>query len=119
MIRGAAGTNIPAAPTAHLARIVYKPGWTFKVGGPDRRYLCVFATNTDTLVPSRERCTQHMFELPPEDLTLREFSRWLLEQLHTAERHETCEWLQVGGQRPFFPEHGDGDPYKPVERWDD
>lgn len=104
-------------PAGWVAGIAYKPGWKFRLGGPGNRFLCVFARTPDSLNPARERVTQHMFELPDEQ-DERVLARWLLERLLLLERHEACEFLAVGGRRPFWPNHQDeGDPYAHVERW--
>lgn len=95
-----------------LSRLSYKPGWSFKVGGPDGRFLCVFATTPDSLNPTRERTTQHMFEIPGAPSF-----RWVFDCLLLAELHEAGEFFQVDEHRPFFPHHGDeGSPYELVER---
>lgn len=105
-------------PAGWVASIAYKPGWRFRVGGPGNRFLCVFAETPDSLHPDRLRTTQHMFELPPTD-DPKERARWLLGVLLLAERHESCEFLEVDGRRPFWPNHQDeGSPYELVERWD-
>lgn len=94
----------------------YKPGWVFKVGGPESRFLCVFATTPDSLAPERERTTQHMFEIPPL-ADRRAALRWVFDRLLDCEHHEAGEFLRVGDFRPFFPHHQDeGDPYAFVER---
>lgn len=102
-----------------VASLRYKPGWTFKLGGPGNRHLCVFARTPDSLRPGCERTTQHMFEIPARVGEPQEFARWVLDCLLLAEQHETCEFLQVDGQRPFWPNHEDeGSPYERVERWE-
>ena len=36
-----------------------------------------------------------------------------------AELHEAGEFFELGGHRPFFPNHQDeGSPYERVERWE-
>lgn len=99
-----------------VAALAYKPGWRFKLGGPLNRYLCVFATTPDSHAPTRERTTQHMFELP--DLDGRDFARWVFDRLLDAERHEAGEFFQIDGFRPFYPNHQGEDPYVHVERWE-
>jgi len=104
--------------TADLASLAgslsYKPGWTFKAGGPGGRSLCVFATTPDSMNPDRQRTTQHMF-VPPADCV--DLVRWVFDCLLLAERHETGEFFQVDGARPFFPHHqGEGSPYDIVDR---
>lgn len=102
-----------------MASLVYRPGWVFKLGGPGREMLCIFARTADTLHPERQRTTQHQFAIPAEAAgDLPAFARWVLARLMQVERHEAAEWLQVAGRRPFWPNHQDeGSPYEPVERW--
>lgn len=101
-----------------IERVGYKPGWTFKRGGPGGRFMCVFARTPDSLAPARERVTQHMFEVP-DGLDGRGFARWVLDCVLLAERHEACEFLSFDGVRPFWPNHQDeGDPYEHVEHWE-
>lgn len=95
-----------------LAQLRYKPGWSFRLGGPNNRFLCVFARTLDSHQPDRERTTQHMFEIPA-DATV----RWVFDQVLLAELHEAGEFFQVGDHRPFYPHHQDeGSPYELVER---
>lgn len=117
---GRGASSGPAAVAGFLARLRYKPGWAFKVGGPGGRLLCVYVTAPDTLDPARTRCTQHQFPIPDglQAAATPELARWVLGCVQSAEQHETAEWLQVDGRRPFWPHHGDGDPYEHVERWE-
>jgi hypothetical protein len=101
------------------SRLGYKPGWTFKMGGPGGQHLCVFARTLDSSDPTQERVTQHMRKVPTVDLTPREMIRWVFDFILDIERHEAGEWFSVEGHRPFMPHHQDeGDPYAHVERWD-
>lgn len=105
-------------PVRLVSALRYKPGWTFKVAGPMGRFLCVFATTTDSMNPARSRCTQHQFELPAVT-DEREFYRWAFARLLECEQHEASEFFQVGDFRPFFPHHQDeGSPYELVDRWE-
>ncbi len=103
-----------------VASLRYKPGFAFKMGGPDTRYVCAFATTPDSNNPSVSRCTQHMFELPDADLRGRDAVRWLADKLHhDVEWHEFGEFFTVSGHRVFMPNHQqEGDPYQRVERWE-
>lgn len=94
----------------NLPDIDYRPGWRFRLGGPGNRSLCVFAVTADTLHPNRMRTTQHMRELPPADV---DFAEWLLDFVCAIEWHEAAEWLQIDGERPFWPGHAGDDPYAP------
>lgn len=101
-----------------MASLSYKPGWSFRRGGPLRSMLCIFATTPDSNDPRRSRCTQHQFPFP--DLEGRELVRWVHERVLDCERHEVGEFFTVGGHRPFMPHHQDeGSPYEHVERWPD
>jgi hypothetical protein len=101
-----------------VAHLGYKPGWALKVAGPLGRYLCVFARCPDSVRPGTERTTQHQFEIPDEVCGDREtFARWAFDRFLQIERHEAAEFFQFDGQRPFFPAHGDGDPYEHREVW--
>ena len=97
-----------------VSQLSYKPGWTFRVGGPDSRLMCVFATTPDSRDPSRERTTQHMFD-PPDGCD--DLVRWAFDCLLLVEQHEAGEFFTVGGRRPFYPHHqGAGSPYELVDR---
>lgn len=98
-------------------RLNYKPGWSFRMGGPGGRYLCVTVTSLDSSNPTNYRNTQHMRELPA-GLAGRPLIRWVFDFILDIERHEAAEFFSVEGVRPFFPHHQDeGDPYAHVERW--
>lgn len=102
--------------SALVASLRYKPGWAFKLAGPLNRYLCVFARTPDSLMPERQRITQHQFEIP-DGLTTVDWPRWVLARLLEIEQHEACEFLQIDRLRPFYPYHQDeGSPYELVER---
>lgn len=110
----------PVDPATFVATLTYKPGWTFKIGGPGRRMLCIFATTPDSLRPAATRTTQHQFALPEEPLDRRAFARWVFELLLLAELHEAGEFFATDGHRPFFPHHQEeGSPYDLPERWPD
>lgn len=105
--------------SALVAALSYKPGWVFKVGGPERAFMCVFATTPDSGNPQSLRTTQHMFRLPVEPVSWPEFARWAFDRLMEAELHECGEFFTLAGHRPFFPHHQDeGSPYERVERWE-
>ena len=103
---------------ALVASLAYKPGWVFKVGGPDRAFLCIFATTPDSMRLPLERTTQHMFRLPEWE-TVVAGARWVFGCLLQAELHEACEFFAVDGFRPHFPHHQEeGSPYELVDRWE-
>jgi hypothetical protein len=99
-----------------VTSLSYKPGWSFKIGGPLGSMLCVHAETVDSQHHSRTRRTQHMFTIPA-DLDDRQMIRWVFDQLLLCELHETCEFFTVDGVAPFFPNHQDeGSPYDLVDR---
>lgn len=102
-----------------VSSLAYKPGWKFKIGGPLGRYLCVFATTPDSSDVSKQRTTQHMFELPTGPLTEHEMARWVFDNILLCEQHEAGEFFRVAGFRPYLPNHNEeGSPYELVERWE-
>jgi len=99
--------------------LAYKPGWSFKVAGPNNRFLCVFATTQDSTDPTRTRCTQHMFEIPDDLNDERLIARWVFDRLLLCELHEAGEFFKIGSFAPFYPHHQDeGSPYELVNRWE-
>jgi hypothetical protein len=117
MVSSVAGGPL-LAPATLVPSLTYKPGWRFKVGGPNGSMLCVFSSTPDSLTPGRDRLTQHQFPFPADAMTREGFARWVFACLMSAEFHEAAEFLQVDGFRPFWPNHQDeGSPYAWVERW--
>jgi hypothetical protein len=103
-----------------MPRLAYKPGWSFKIGGPLNGFLCVFATTPDSWHPEQNRCTQHMFRLPDPMPDRRAFARWVFDCLLLCEQHEAGEFFRIDGLAPFYPHHQEeGDPYERVEKWED
>ena len=143
------GMSVVIDVSAVVASVRYKPGWSFKVGGPGNTMLCIFAPTPDSWHPESERTTQHQFAIPAAAVGRCGFAdlhnderdgncdlcgkpwrwgagdvvvpfdvvRWILDCLLLAERHECCEFFEVGGRRPFYPHHqGLGSPYVIVDR---
>ncbi len=104
-------------PAGLVASLRYKPGWSFKVGGPLGSMLCIYARTPDAHHPDRERTTQHQFTIPDFEADGRTPIRWIFDCLLLCELHETGEFFQVADERPFYPNHQDeGSPYVLVER---
>jgi hypothetical protein len=120
-VRTAGCDEHPAVPLDTIvARLAYRPGWTFKIAGPLGSALCVFARTPDSAAPARERTTQHQFPIPAGPLPACEWLRWIRGCLELVERHELGEFLTFDGRRPFFPHHQDeGSPYELVDRCHD
>ncbi len=100
--------------------LTYRPGWTFRLGHIDRGQGSAGLTfrvrtkgyNTYHLDRGQTYCVWHYMPVPPAAYDRRSWQHWLLDQLLLIERHECCEFFQIGGERPFAPNHGPGnDPY--------
>jgi hypothetical protein len=124
-------TNTAPYPTA-LAELVgemaYRPGWRFALDHVDRGQgsegltLEVRSLGYDTYHPDRGENygVIHYMPVPPPAFDKRAWQRWLLDQLLLIEAHETCEFFQIGEERPFAPNHGPGrNPYSVLERGTD
>jgi hypothetical protein len=103
--------NLPAC----VAGLTYKPGWRIRLLTPGphiwwptgaARYLelCFPATDSTTgaVLPFGIR---HEFPVPPRG-TKGGWERWLLGRILDAEHHETMEFFEINGHRPFYPDHG-------------
>jgi hypothetical protein len=69
---------------------------------PVRLSVCLLTE--DSTRPGEHIMVQHTFAVPDDPGM--PWHRWLLECIHLVEIHEMCEAFAVGGQRPFYPEHG-------------
>ena len=120
-----------------VARLVYKPGWTFTLSDVDRGQGSIGLTldiftkgyNSYHQEQGENYRVHHYMLVPPAAFDRRSWQRWLLEQLLLVEQHEACEFFrfewetpnQVGVEvlgtnqhieRPYAPSHGPGnDPY--------
>jgi hypothetical protein len=101
-------------------RVAYRPGWTIRLGDVDRGQgsegltLVVTTLGYNAYHPELGETyrVHHYFPVPPAAYDERSWRHWLLEQLLLVERHEACEFFQIGGERPYAPHHGPGnDPY--------
>jgi hypothetical protein len=124
-----ASLNQQVAPFPEaLQRIVdsieYRPGWRFMLEHVDRGQgsegltLKILSLGYDTYHPDRGETYRvwHYMPVPPAAFDERAWKRWVLDQLLLVESHECCEFLQIGGERPFAPNHGPGrNPYSILE----
>jgi hypothetical protein len=59
---------------------------------------------------------RHLMIVPAATYNRESWQRWLLNQHFLVEQHETVEFFDVDGERPYAPNHGPGnDPYRVVE----
>lgn len=121
--------NTQVAPFPHeladlVEKMAYRPGWEFELEHLDRGQgsegltLKILSLGYDTYHPDRGETYRvwHYMLVPPASFDRRAWQRWLLEQLLLVEQHETCEFFQIGEERPFAPNHGPGrDPYVILE----
>lgn len=118
-----ANTQEAPYPTV-LAELVdnleYRPGWRFNMEHTDRGQgsrgltFIIRSQGYDTYHPDRGETygVYHYFPVPPAAFNRQSWQRWLLDCLIKVETHETCEFFQVAGERPYAPHHGPGnDPY--------
>jgi hypothetical protein len=124
---------VTAALAALIRDVRYKPGWSFhlRYGATSASGACAQAlAGTGIAVEAGVTYTwpaqvvtllvcayvedsagggrimvEHPFTVPAE---CADWERWLLGRILDVERHEVMEAFQVGGTRPFYPEHGPG-----------
>jgi hypothetical protein len=100
----------------------YKAGWRVTLDDVDRGQgsegltLCILIETPNSYNHDELRRVMHYMPVPPAAYNRRSWQRWLLEQILAVERHEACEFFEVGGTKPYAPNHGPGnDPYVIVE----
>jgi hypothetical protein len=86
------------AIAAHLARLSYRPGWTFAVypGRYEGPHICICAELADSVRPGHVIAVRIDSQLPPFD-DVEQFERWLLWRLAIIESHECREWFKRDG----------------------
>jgi hypothetical protein len=101
-----------------IGYLKYKPGWQFELTELDRGQgsegltLIICITCPDSYHPEKTMRVNHYMIVPAASYDERSWIRWLLEQILLVEQHEACEFFQIGGHRPYAPNHGPGrDPY--------
>ncbi len=120
-----------------VARLAYRPGWTFTLSHLDRDQgsegltLDIVTLGYNSYHPEQGEhyAVHHYMPVPPALYNRQSWQRWLFEQLLLVERHEACEFFrfewdtpnQIGTEtlgtnhhvnRPYAPNHGPGwDPY--------
>lgn len=125
-------TNVQEAPfpvelEGLVARLSYKAGWRFWLEDAERGQGCsgltlmIQITTPDAYRPDAlERTVRHLMPVPAAAYDVRSWRRWLLDQILDQELHEACEFFELGGEKPFAPNHGPGrDPYTVFEYADD
>lgn len=118
----AVDTMAQTAPFPHaLAELVdeleYK-GWQVYLAELDRGQgskgltLTIVREGPDSYNPDQVIRPAHYMPVPPAAFSRSSWQRWLFEQFLLVERHEAAEFFMIGSDRPFRPNHGNGeDPY--------
>lgn len=110
----------PTALSHLVAKLTYRPGWTFHLAEMDRGQgsvgltLDIVTSGYDSYHPDRGQNyrVHHYMPVPPAAYDERSWQRWLFDQLLLVERHEACEFFVIDAERPYAPSHGPGnDPY--------
>lgn len=100
--------------------LTYRPGWKFKLSHVDRGQgsngltlsVITLGYNTYHIDYGETYSVIHYMPVPPASYNRQSWQRWLLDQILSIERHEACEFFQIGDERPYGPHHGPGnDPY--------
>lgn len=116
---------VQTAPFPHeLEEIVrslqYRPGWKFSLTnlerdpGSEGLTFMILSRGYDTYNPDQGENYRvwHYFPVPPATYNRESWLEWVRDRLLEVEAHETCEFMQVDGKRPFAPNHGPGwNPY--------
>jgi len=96
----------------------YRSGWKFVLNHEDRGQgsigltLNIIIKCQDTYHPETPILIRHSHIVPAAAYDERSWRRWLFERILEVERHEAAEFFQIGGMRPYAPNHGPGnDPY--------
>lgn len=94
-----------------IEAVKYKDGWSLSIIGfaGAARGLGVKVVTTNSL-NGEVAIIGHQFAIPGNaHLWSREMcEEWVLRRLIDVETHEACEFFEIEGQRPYYPEHGPG-----------
>lgn len=108
----------PAVLRELVTNLRYRPGWHFTLNDITRGQGCYGLTliinvrTTNSYPPHETIRVQHFMPVPPAAYDERSWRRWLLDQCLLVDRHEACEFFEIGGDKPYAPSHGFGqDPY--------
>jgi hypothetical protein len=116
-----------------VARLRYRPGWTFRLESIERDpassglTFIVRSLGYDSYHPERGENygVLHYFPVPPATYNRASWLEWVRDRLIEVETHEVCEFMRLEAdgedvamgadprvERPFAPNHGPGwNPY--------
>jgi hypothetical protein len=106
---------------ALVSQLKYKDGWRFYLNqiSPSGAYLLIDVATQNSLRPGLTINICHHLAIPDiafAELDEGRWERWLLDQIIKVETHEACEFFEINGERPYFPDHSAlGNPYR-IER---
>jgi hypothetical protein len=69
-------------------------------------WLLITIRTPDSTDPGKIIDVTHTFPVPIYDHGDAWRRRWLLDRVLDVERHEACEFFELDGKHPFYPEHG-------------
>lgn len=96
-----------AETQAHLAKLTYKPGWSFSAyEGLFEGHHIVIRTNVEDSYHPGEKVTLDIRSPLPPFQDILDLEHWLIWRLSIIETHEAREWLQKDG-KPIFDPHAD------------
>jgi hypothetical protein len=118
-----------------VKQFAFRPGWVAWMGYRDRDVErdehgqpkgTVFAGGLTLTIRTmcfnsyhpgdgRNYQVDHIFEVPAATYNRESWQAWLLDVCDRIDKHEAREFFDIGGERPYAPNHGPGwDPYLTV-----
>lgn len=112
----------PVALAELVEAVKFRPGWSFALKSVDRGQgsvgltLMIRVTTVNSYPPHEPMVVMHFMPVPPAAYDAQTWCRWLFDQCVLVDRHEACEFFEVGGVKPYAPHHQPGhDPYTVYE----
>jgi hypothetical protein len=109
----------PVALERLVDGLVYKPGWSFWLDSRERGQgstgltLIISIEAPDTNDFDSVVHVSHYMPVPPAAYLVDSWRWWLFSQILLVEQHEAAEFFRIDGEKPFAPNHGEGeDPYR-------
>ncbi len=99
-----------------VARVSYKPDWSFRVADIERPTeqcagsrgltLCIAAEVVNSYHPKHMTRVEHWLPVPPIAYDRPTWERWVLDMILLVEQHEALEFFRVDGELIYGPAHG-------------
>lgn len=93
---------------ADVLRVMrYKAGWEFRIEA-DALMIMIVAEDSTRTFATRDGRVRVAHRRPiPSPGAVKDWERWVLEQIVAVETHEACEFFRIRGEVPFDP-HAQG-----------